>query len=89
MVESENIDENETMSDSKDNTTSPTATTSTATTDANSENDSNITTNISQSEPSGKPINSEQFKAAMKPTKSWTSLYMEGTAVIFLADLPT
>ena len=87
MAESENIDENETMSDSKDNTT--TATTSTATTDANSENDSNTTTNISQSEPSGKPINSEQFKAAIKPTKSWTSLYMEGTAVIFLADLPT
>ena len=85
MAESENIDENETMNDSKDNTTSPTATTSNATTDANSENDSNTTTNISQSEPSGNPLNSEQFKAAIKPTKSWTSLYMEGTAVIFFS----
>ena len=84
MAESENIDETETMNDSEDNTTSATATTN-ATTDANSENDSNTTTNISQSEPSGKPINSEQFKTAIKPTKSWTSLYMDGTAVIFFS----
>ena len=85
MAESENIDENEKMNYSEDNTTSATATTSNATTDANSENDSNTTTNISQSEPSGKPINSEQFKTAIKPTKSWTSLYMDGTAVNFFS----